>query len=82
MCPAVNVISPCTSELPGLIPDLLQQWIILDNDGVLDEAALGGGGTVAVVNRGRHTAGAEGDVEGGLKVQTNFSGLSAPCHDR
>lgn len=31
-----NWDSPSTSDLSSLVPDLLQQWIILNNDGVLD----------------------------------------------
>ena len=48
---------PCASDLPGLVPDLLQQGVVLDDDPVLDVGALGGGGAVAVrVPAGGHSA--------------------------
>ena len=40
--------SPSTSDFPGLIPDLLEERVVLDNDGVLDVRSLGCGGSVAV----------------------------------
>ena len=49
--------SPSTSDLPGLVPHLLQQRVVLDDDGVLDVGPLGGGGPVAVrVTSCRHPA--------------------------
>jgi hypothetical protein len=34
-------VLPGASEFSGLIPDLLKEWIILDDDSVLNERALG-----------------------------------------
>ena len=65
-------ISPCASELPGLVPHLLQQRVVLHNDGVLYEGALGRGGRVAVVHGGGHAAAAEGDVERGLGRKNRY----------
>ena len=49
--------SPSTSDLPGLIPDFLEERIVLDDHGVLDVRSLGCGGSVAVrVTSGRHSA--------------------------
>ena len=64
-CTRMDIL-PSASELPGLVPDLLEERVVLDDDGVLDEAALGRRRAVAVVRAGGHPAGAEGDVEGGL----------------
>ena len=49
--------SPSTSDLPGLIPDFLEERIVLDDHGVLDVRSLGCGGSVAVrVASRRHSA--------------------------
>jgi len=61
------LISPSASQLPGLIPDFLQQWVVLNDDGVLDEAALRRGAGVAVVDARHHAAAPQRDVERGLK---------------
>jgi len=42
------LIMPCTSELPGLVPNLLDLGIVLDNDGVLEVSAGAGVSAVAV----------------------------------
>ena len=44
----LSCYSPSTSDLPGLIPDFLQERVVLDDDGVLDVRALGCGGPVTV----------------------------------
>ena len=46
--PSSASYSPSTPDLPGLVPDLLEQRVVLDNDGVLDVRSLGCGGSVAV----------------------------------
>ena len=49
--------SPSTSDLPGLVPDFLEQRVVLDDDGVLYVRTLGCRGAVAVrVTSGRHSA--------------------------
>ena len=40
--------SPSTPDLPGLVPDFLEERIVLDDDGVLDVRSLGCGGSIAV----------------------------------
>ena len=52
---------PCTSEFPGLIPDLLQEWIVLDDDGILDEWSLrrGAADRVVLVDGRSHAAALE-----------------------
>ena len=56
VCSGELSYSPSTSDLPGLIPDLLEERVVLDNDGVLDVRSLGCGGSVAVrVTSCRHS---------------------------
>ena len=64
----VLFIVPSASEFPGLIPHLLQQRVVLDDDCVLDEASLRRGRRVAVGGGGAHAERAEGDVECGLRA--------------
>lgn len=40
--------SPSASDFPGLIPDLLEERVILDNDGVLNVRSLGGWSPITV----------------------------------
>ena len=60
--------SPCASEFPGLVPDLLELRVVLDDDGVLDEAALRRRRPEAVVDVGAHAARAQRDVERHLRL--------------
>jgi hypothetical protein len=64
--------SPCTAQLPGLVPHFLHIWIVLDYDGVLDVAAAGCGCPIhtrcVVIRRGRHTAAVQVDLEGGAEM--------------
>ena len=48
VCSGELSYSPSTSDLPGLIPDFLEERIVLDDDGVLDVRSLGCGGSIAV----------------------------------
>ncbi len=64
-------VVPGAPELPRLVPDLLQERVVLHDDGVLDERALRGGRGVAVVDGGHHPAAAKGDVERGLNYREN-----------
>ena len=51
--------SPRASEFPGLVPDLLQLRVVLDDDGVFDEAALRRRSPEAVVGVRAHAARAQ-----------------------
>ena len=56
-CQCNSVPLPSTSDLPGLVPDLLEEGIILHNDRVLDEGALRGRGSKVVrISASRHPA--------------------------
>ena len=60
------VVVPGAPELPGLVPDLLDQGVILDDDGVLHVAPRGVGLPVGLrVPAARHPATVQEDLETG-----------------
>ena len=60
-------VVPGAPEFSGLIPNLLQQRVVLNDDCVLDVASLRCWRSVSVVAGCGHPARAKGDVEGGLR---------------
>ncbi len=57
---------PRASELPGLIPNFLEERVVLYDDGVLDVGALRGRVGVSVVYGRYHAAATERDIERSL----------------
>ena len=60
------VVVPSAPQLPGLVPDLLHQGVVLDDDRVLHIAPRWVGLAVSLgVSTARHAATIEEDLEGG-----------------
>ena len=75
-------VVPGAPEPPGLIPDLLELRVVLDDDGVLDVRALRRLLRVTLGPRGRHSTALKGDIKGGLKklrLESKTSSIAGVC---
>ena len=64
-------VVPSTTQLPGLIPNFLDIWIVLNDDGVFYVATRRRGSSISshiVIGRGAHATRIEEDFKGGTKV--------------